>query len=144
MQTSTFEKGIPMSPRACALVFALFALLPFAEGCLGGFTNDNVPEGRRCNPLSSHNECASGLVCAGHAPSSVTIPFCAENYCCAVDRNGNITSTNVNCQPGCSGGAGSICGATMDPGACALADGATLQVALDLDNDAGTSTEGGE
>jgi hypothetical protein len=141
MKTSTFEKGIPMLPRACALVLLFFAPLPLAAGCIGGFTNDGVTEGNRCNPLSSHNECSSGLVCAGNAMSSVAIPFCPENYCCSVDSNGNIHSNDPNCQPGCNGGAGSICTATMDPGACAFADGSSLQAAMALE-DAGIMSTG--
>jgi len=55
------------------------------------------------------------------------LAFCPENYCCPVDSNGNLTtSTNPNCQPGCNGGAQSICtangnGAPYD-GVCDFAD----------------------
>jgi hypothetical protein len=101
---------------------------------MGGFNNENLSEGDRCNPLDSHNECSSGMVCTGQG-SSPTLPSCPENYCCSVDSNGNIKSTNPNCQPGCNGGAASICAANMDPAACALANGTTL--------DAGPA-EGGE
>jgi hypothetical protein len=121
MKTSMFEKGIPMVPRACVVFGLLFAgLLVAAAGCIGGFTNDNLSEGDRCNPLDSHNECGSGLVCTGQA-SSPAIPSCPENYCCSVNGNGTINSTHPNCQPGCNGGAASICAANMDPAACALA-----------------------
>jgi hypothetical protein len=99
-----------------ALIFAM------ATGCIGGFTDDNVPEGDRCNPLDSHNECASGLVCTGQGPAPA-VPYCPENYCCSVDSTGNLNSTNANCQPGCNGGAAAICNATKDPGACAVAAG---------------------
>jgi hypothetical protein len=121
MKTSTFEKGIPMLPRACVLAFMVIATLSLAGcGFVGGLTDDNVPEGERCNPYTSHNECASGLVCAGYPPatpgagwSGIVIPLCPENYCCAADSNGNITSSNPNCQPGCNGGALSMCNANM-------------------------------
>ena len=86
MKTSMFEKGIPMLARARTLVGALFAVLSFAgAGCEGGFTDTGVSEGNRCNPLDSHNECGSGLVCTGQG-SSPAVPFCPENYCCPVDR----------------------------------------------------------
>jgi hypothetical protein len=53
-----------------------------------------------------------------------------------VDSNGNINSSNNFCKPGCAGGAMSICTATKDPGACALAGGASLAVAMAMDEDA--------
>jgi hypothetical protein len=147
MQTSMFEKGIPMLLRARVLAPLLFALLCFAA-CEGGFTDEGVSEGDRCNLYASHNECGSGLVCAGAPPpppaspgsgySGIAIPFCPENYCCSVDGNGNLNSSNPFCQPGCAGGAASICAATMDPGACAYAKGASLAAAMALD-DAGVA-----
>jgi hypothetical protein len=119
-----------------AVGWGAFALAPAA--CIGGWTYSNVPEGDRCNPYDSHNECASGLQCtvsawqvasqgmvatqgntvlflaqgAGTNTSGAfdVLPFCPENYCCPVDSNGNLTtSTNANCQPGCNGGAQAIC-----------------------------------
>jgi hypothetical protein len=74
-------------------------------GCDGG------SEGDRCNPDLSHDECSSGLVCS--QPD-----FCPENYCCPT--KGPFSSPY--CEPGCSGGAQSICNA--DPSnadACAYA-----------------------
>jgi len=131
-----FEKGIPMLARACTLVVALAAVLAFAgAGC--AFTDSNTPQGDRCNPLDNHNECSSGSVCTGQG-SAPTIPFCPENYCCSVDSNGNINSADPNCQPGCNGGAASICKANSDPGACAFAAGATLAAAMAMDADGGT------
>jgi hypothetical protein len=136
MKTSSFEKGIPMVPRATALVGILFIVLSAAGmGCEGGVTETDVSEGNRCNPLDSHNECQSGLVCTGQG-SSPTIPFCPENYCCPVDSNGNVTGGNDFCMPGCAGGAQAICTATKDPGACAFAAGASLEAALAMDSDA--------
>jgi hypothetical protein len=111
--------------RILAVGLVLVALGP---GC-----DEQGAEGDRCNPYLSHNDCNSGLICAGHAPSSVIIPFCQENYCCPVDSNGNIVSSNPNCQPGCNGSAAAICAADMDPGACLLADGGSLDAALALD-----------
>jgi hypothetical protein len=123
MKTSTFEKMVPMVRGALAPIGVLFAVLSFSiAACIGGFSNDGVPEGDRCNPLSSHNECGSGLVCTGQG-SAPSVPYCPENYCCSVDGNGNINSSNPNCQLGCNGGAAAICAATKDPGACAVAAG---------------------
>ncbi len=112
-----------------ARYFALVASTAFllgGAGCIGGFNNENLSEGDRCNPLDFHDECASGMVCTGQG-TSATIPFCPENYCCAVDANGNINSTNPNCQPGCNGGAAAICTADKDPGACNFADSGVLE-----------------
>jgi hypothetical protein len=139
MKTSRFAKEIPMFSRACTLVGALFAVLSLAgAGCIGGLSDTGVSEGHRCNPLDSHNECSSGLVCTGQQQSPA-IPFCPENYCCSVDSSGNLNSSNVWCQPGCNGGAAAICTATMDPGACALSDGGSLAAAMALDEDAGAA-----
>lgn len=131
-----------MLSRMCGLLGVLLVPLSVAgAGCLqGGFTDSNVSEGNRCNPLDSHNECATGLVCTGQG-SSPAVPFCPENYCCAVDSKGNLDSTNAFCQPGCAGGAASICTATKDPGACALAGGASLEAAMALDEDAAATTQ---
>jgi hypothetical protein len=119
----TMFKKETLSTGALAIAGVLLALLfAMATGCIGGFTADGVPEGDRCNPLDSHNECASGLVCTGQGPSPA-VPYCPENYCCSVDNNGNLNSTNANCQPGCNGGAAAICNATKDPSACAVAAG---------------------
>ena len=126
MKTSTFKKGIPMLHRARVLGLALVGMVWLASsGCIGGFTDDGVSEGNRCNPLDSHNECGSGLVCTGQGPAPA-IQFCPENYCCAVDSTGNISSANPNCQPGCNGGAAAICLSTKDPATCAFASGMAL------------------
>jgi hypothetical protein len=144
MKTSKFEKGIPMLLRVRVRIGLLLTVLTLgAVACIG---QENVSEGDRCNPLASSNTCASGLVCTGQG-SSPSVPFCPENYCCSVDGNGNINSTNPNCLPGCNGGAASICAANQDPGACALAGGASLKTAMAMDEDAGampvTPTEAG-
>ena len=127
MNTSIVDKnGFGLS-KVRVLGGVLSVMLLFAgAGCMGGFTNGNLSEGDRCNPLDSHNECSAGMVCTGQG-SAPMIPFCPENYCCSVDSNGNINSTNPNCQPGCNGGADSICAATMDPGACGFADGGATE-----------------
>ena len=141
MKTSMFEKGIPMFARACTVVGALFAVVSFAgTGCLtGGFTDTDVSEGNRCNPLDSHNECGGGLVCTGQG-SSPAIPFCPENYCCSIDSSGNLNSSNDFCKPGCAGGAAAICKANSDPGACAFADGGvSLAAAMAMDEDSGAA-----
>lgn len=129
--------------HAGTLVVLVAALgIPFA-GCIGGFSESNVPEGYRCNPYNSSNQCASGLACTVAtwqvtmqgmvAYNGDTVPalgsgagpvllYCPENYCCPVDSNGNLTaSSNPYCQPGCNGGAASICAATGDPDTCACA-----------------------
>jgi hypothetical protein len=119
----TMFKKETLGTMALAMGGVLLALLfAMATGCIGGFNDENVPEGDRCNPLDSHNECASGLVCTGQGPSPA-VPYCPENYCCSVDSNGNLNSTNPNCQPGCNGGAAAICAATKDPATCAVAAG---------------------
>jgi hypothetical protein len=140
MKTSMFVKGIPMWARACTVVGAVLALSVTAAGCFmtGGLSDTGVSEGNRCNPLDTHNECSSGLVCTGQG-SSPTVPFCPENYCCSVDSSGNINSSNAFCQPGCAGGAASICKANSDPGACAFADGGSLASSMALDTDAGSA-----
>jgi hypothetical protein len=134
MKTSMLQKGIPMLQGVRARVGLFLAVLALGgAACIG---QENVSEGDRCNPLASSNTCASGLVCTGQG-SSPSIPFCPENYCCSVDGSGNLNSSNPNCQPGCNGGAAAICTATMDPGACALSMGASLQTAMAMDEDAG-------
>jgi len=129
-----FRAFITRASRARPL--ALTFLLACAAGC-----DEQGAEGDRCNPYDSHNDCSSGLVCAGSSmtPAAAIIPFCPEDYCCPVDENGNVTGTSPFCQPGCNGGAAAICTASMDPGACLLADGGSLQAALELD-DAGGAT----
>lgn len=143
MKTSTFEKRIPMLPRACVLAALPILAVMYFTGCgfIGGFNDENTPEGDRCNPYQSHNPCKAGAVCAGAPPASpdpfqpfVLIPFCPEDYCCSVDDNLNITSGDPNCQPGCNGGAASICAADQDPGACLFADGGSLAASEALDN----------
>ncbi|HXX67448.1 MAG TPA: hypothetical protein VEK07_09720 [Polyangiaceae bacterium] len=138
--------------RACVLAALPLFALQYLTGCgfIGGFSDENTPEGDRCNPYTSHNPCKQGAVCAGYPPSSpdqfqpyVLIPFCPENYCCSVDDSLTITSTNPNCQPGCNGGAAAMCAADRDPGACCYADGgtpATLAGCLALD---GLAVDGG-
>lgn len=137
MKTSKLEKGVSML-HVRTRIGSLLAVIALATAaaCIG---QENVSEGQRCNPLASHNDCASGLVCTGQG-SSPSIPFCPENYCCSVDGNGNINSTDPNCQPGCNGGAMSICNADHDPGACLLADGGSLKAAEALDEDGGATT----
>jgi len=147
MKTSTFEKRIPMLRRACVLAVLLLSGLTYTPGCgfIGGFSDENTPEGDRCNPYTSHNPCKQGAFCSGYPPSApdqfqpfILIPFCPEDYCCsataAADGTLTITSFDPNCQPGCNGGAAAMCSATMDPGACLFADGGTLAASLAADN----------
>jgi hypothetical protein len=133
MKTFNFAKARFLLPRMAAVAFGAILL----GACnVSGFTDDNIAEGMRCSPAASHNECASGLVCTTASAADGTafpgqsagpvIPFCPENYCCSVDNNGNINSTNPNCQPGCAGGAAVECtasGSTTSP-ACACANAA--------------------
>ncbi len=122
----TMFKKEALATRTLTIIGVLSALMfVMSAGCISGFNDENVPEGDRCDPLTSHNECSSGLVCTGQGPSPA-IPYCPENYCCSVDSNGNLNSTNPNCQPGCYGGAAAICNATKDPNACAVAAGMPL------------------
>jgi hypothetical protein len=186
MKTSKIVKGTFMQPLKLARIGALVAVgsLAFAlapAGCTGGWDYSNVPEGDRCNPYDSHNECGSGLQCTvsswqvanqgmltpqGNtalflAPGAGTnnagaydvLDFCPENYCCPVDGNGNLTtSTNPNCQPGCNGGAASICtsvGNSSPPydGVCDFADSGVVPPedagSTPAAAEASTSVEGG-
>jgi len=136
MKTSMFEKGIPTVLRVCVLSLLVSAgLAGVGCGFAGGLSDDNLDEGTRCNPYASHNECSSGLVCAGYPPTIVAgaippanwtgavIPFCPENYCCSSSDGVTINSSNVWCQPGCNGGALSMCNANVSlyADACAFA-----------------------
>jgi len=159
----TFMPSLNLARIAALVAVGLvgFALAP--AGCIGGWDYSNVPEGDRCNPYDSHNECGSGLECTVSAwqvanqggasyqgtpelalgPGAGTnsagafdvLAFCPENYCCPVDSNGNLTtSTNANCQPGCNGGAASICtsiGNSTPPyvGVCEFADSGVYEEA---------------
>jgi hypothetical protein len=130
MITFRFRKTSFRSGHGLLLAGTLAAATFVAVACNeGGFTDDNVPEGDRCNPLASHNECSSGLVCTQASKPDGTgfgqgsgpiLPFCPENYCCSVDSMGNINSSNPNCQPGCNGGAAAICTAAAGSAACAF------------------------
>jgi hypothetical protein len=156
--------------RNVALGTLVAGILLALAGCIGGWSDDNVGEGNRCNPYLSHNECASGLACtvsswqvsnAGTlAYNGLFVPalgsgagpvqmYCPENYCCPVDSNGNLmASSDPNCQAGCNGGAQSICTATGDPAACAFADGGqaavnALEAGAPAMMEAGTPAEAG-
>lgn len=89
-------------------------------------------EGDRCNPdlSSGHDECGGGLQCT-------TPPECPESYCCP--KSG--TSNDPNCQAGCNGGAASLCNASGDVDACALACASDPQDLLDA---SGCSSGDGE
>jgi hypothetical protein len=126
MEPTTTVKRTFMSTLNLARIGALvavgsvaFALAP--AGCIGGWDYSGVPEGDRCNPYDSHNECGSGLQCTvsswqvanqgmlsaqGNtvlflAPGAGTntsgafnvLEFCPENYCCPVDSSGNLVTT---------------------------------------------------
>ena len=182
MKPITTVKRNFMPPLNLARIAALLAvgLVGFAlapAGCIGGWDYSNVPEGDRCNPYDSHNECSSGLACTvsswqlanqgtisaqgnevlflgpGAASNSAgaydVLDFCPENYCCPVDSNGNLTtSTNANCQPGCNGGAASICtavGNSTPPyvGVCDFADSGVLpeEAGSDAESDDASDAE---
>ena len=125
MKTSTSEKRIQRLGRWGAGVLAVAgALVLGAGGC------NEAGQGDRCNPLRSSNECGSGLVCAGNPigqSAAYPIAFCPENYCCPVDSAGNVDFANASspfCQPGCNGGAASLCaaaGGEADAEACEVA-----------------------
>jgi hypothetical protein len=126
--TKTVRKRIFLPSLNLARIAALVAIGSVAlalapAACIGGWTYDNVPEGDRCNPYDSHNECASGLQCtvsswqvANQGGTSYqgtpelalpagggagvnskgtfdVLEFCPENYCCPVDGNGNLTTS---------------------------------------------------
>jgi len=149
MKPTTTVKRTFMPPPHLARIGALVtvglvALAVAAAGCTGGWDYSNVSEGNRCNPYDSHNECGSGLACTVSAwqlanqsgtlgsGAGPMLEFCPENYCCPVDGNGNLTtSSNSNCQPGCNGGAASICAAVGNAtapydGVCDFADSGTV------------------
>jgi hypothetical protein len=68
-------------------------------------------EGDRCNPdlAAGESDCNSGLKCTAAGP------LCPENYCCPYTADGGPgPSSNSYCQPGCNGGAASICNAGQD------------------------------
>jgi hypothetical protein len=90
---------------------ALVALL--GVGALVMVACSQASEGDRCNPdLNSGNpECNGGLTCT---PAGA---LCPESYCCPTLADGGLApSSNPNCQPGCNGGAASICNAVKDAG----------------------------
>jgi hypothetical protein len=161
MITFRFTKKSFRSGHALGVAGALAAATFVVVACNeGGFTDDNVPEGDRCNPLASHNECSSGLVCTQATKPDGTgfgqgsgpiIPFCPENYCCSVDSNGNINSSNPNCQPGCNGGAAAICTGAAGSAACAFvacaADASVASCVVASQEDGGSTEDaapGGE
>jgi len=158
MITFRFRKTSFRSGYAWLFAGTLAAVTLVVVACNeGGFTDDNVPEGDRCNPLASHNECSSGLVCTQASKPDGTgfgqgtgpiLPFCPENYCCSVDSNGNINSSNPNCQPGCNGGAAAICTAAAGSAACTFvtctADAAVVSCLAASGADAGTEGSGGD
>jgi hypothetical protein len=105
MKTSTILKYL--AGAAAALGLALAACEQSAEG-------------DRCNPdlAAGETDCNSGLKCTAAGP------LCPENYCCPVTADGGLgPSSNPFCQPGCNGGAASICnaGQSGDTAACAFA-----------------------
>ncbi len=64
MRTFRFRGTSFRSGRWSSAVGTLAGCALVVVACnVGGFTDDNVPEGDRCNPLASHDECGSGLVC---------------------------------------------------------------------------------
>jgi hypothetical protein len=122
MKTSTFVNKIPLLGRISVCLVVLGGALVVAAGAC-----NEAGQGDRCNPLRSSNECGGGLVCAGNPIGQSTtypIPFCPENYCCPVTADGLVDYANATspyCQPGCNGGAASICaagGAQPDAEAC--------------------------
>ncbi len=125
MKTSTFERKIPMMARVGVCLVALAGALVLGAGAC-----NEAGQGDRCNPLRSSNECSGSLVCAGNPIGQSTtypIPFCPENYCCPVNSDGTVDFANATspyCQPGCNGGAASICaamGSAPDAEACEFA-----------------------
>jgi hypothetical protein len=98
---------------------ALVALV--ATAALAALACNQGREGDRCNPTlnsNGHDECGGGLVC------NANIPLCPEAYCCPTESDGGVgKSSHPNCQPGCNGGAASICNAGQagSAAACALA-----------------------
>jgi hypothetical protein len=91
------------------LVAALFAV-----GC---GTNE---EGARCNPLRATSDCNEGLSCVYPITPGCNVAqpgsnCCGVSFCCTMDANGNITSTNPSCQP--DPASASVCNFDMSVGA---------------------------
>src|ERR1700722_10836203 len=103
MKTPIFVRYL--AGAAALLTFALLACEQSAEG-------------DRCNPdlAAGETDCNSGLKCTAAGA------LCPENYCCPVAADGGLgSSSNPNCQPGCNGGAASICNAGQGGSAAACA-----------------------
>jgi len=115
-----------VSVRLGALV-AMSAALAVLSACNQG------AEGDRCNPDLSHDECNSGLTCQQPAQ-------CPENYCCPA----NGTSSDPNCQPGCTpGGVAALC--ASDPTALACVDsGADAESTTDSGPDSNAPETGAD
>ena len=59
----TFMPSLNLDRIGVLIAAGSVALALAPAGCIGGWDYSNVPEGDRCNPYDSHNECASGLQC---------------------------------------------------------------------------------
>lgn len=84
-----------------------------AVGCSQGGEGDRCVIALNAN---GHDECGGGTTCTA-------VPYCPETYCCPLNADGTLAANgNPNCQPGCAGGAASICNAgVLDGGACTFA-----------------------
>jgi hypothetical protein len=126
MKLSMSSNRIHLVRLGAVLVVGVGVITASAVGCNTG------GQGERCNPLLSHNECGSGLVCNG------SISDCPEAYCCPTDTS-EITSDL--CKPGCAGGAfaeitASCSSSTPNP-LCACFAGAPLLLRSNIQVDAG-------
>jgi hypothetical protein len=83
MTASRWIRSTIVASAAAALTLVL------SSGC-------SQVEGSRCNPALSHDECDNAPTVQCVQPPA---PACnGEAYCCTVDSNGNITSSDPNCQ----------------------------------------------
>jgi hypothetical protein len=127
----TFMPSLNLAHIAALVAVGSVAVAMAPAGCIGGWDYSNVPEGDRCNPYDSHNECAGSDVCtvsawqvanqgletpqgntalflaagAGidSAGNYTVLQFCPENYCCPVDSNGDLLPSG-NGNPNCQPG----------------------------------------
>ncbi len=107
---------LPRLPRLARIASAIAGL--GLLGALAATACSQGSEGDRCNPnlAAGESECNGGLTCGSP-------PLCPEAYCCPTLADGGLApSRNPFCQPGCNGGAASICNSGQDDaGACAFA-----------------------
>jgi|GEM_PF-3156264 len=69
-------------------------LMMLVAPVLAGLAACQPGHGERCNPLYFDNDCSAGFTCV-----YPTAAVCGVAYCCAVDKDDNVTDKDPNCQP---------------------------------------------